>query len=157
MSNLQSHTLLPTSEIVQYCFICILPSPFILIFLFNTKLRTQYNNNSILPKVFIMCQILVQTFGDFFSCEVLLYTVFRLLHRVVRHHIFKKDFIYLFVFRERGREGEREGEKHQCVRETSISCLFYAPNQGPGLQPRHVPSLGIEPATSWFTGLLSIH
>ena len=25
-----------------------------------------------------------------------------------------KDFIY-FIFRERGREGEREGEKHQCV------------------------------------------
>ena len=29
---------------------------------------------------------------------------------------FKKDFIYLFIFfLERGREGEREGEKHQCV------------------------------------------
>ena len=26
----------------------------------------------------------------------------------------KKDF-YLLIFRERGREGEREGEKHQCV------------------------------------------
>ena len=26
---------------------------------------------------------------------------------------FLKDFIYLFL--ERGREGEREGEKHQCV------------------------------------------
>ena len=25
----------------------------------------------------------------------------------------KKDFIYFF--RERGREGEREGEKHQCM------------------------------------------
>ena len=25
------------------------------------------------------------------------------------------NFIYLFIFRERGREGEREGEKHQCV------------------------------------------
>ena len=25
-----------------------------------------------------------------------------------------KDFIYLF-FRQSGREGEREGEKHQCV------------------------------------------
>ena len=24
-------------------------------------------------------------------------------------------FIYLFIFRERGREEEREGEKHQCV------------------------------------------
>ena len=26
-----------------------------------------------------------------------------------------KGFIYLFIFRERGREGGREGEKHQCV------------------------------------------
>ena len=24
-------------------------------------------------------------------------------------------FIYLFIFRARGREGERQGEKHQCV------------------------------------------
>ena len=28
-------------------------------------------------------------------------------------YLFKKDFIYLFL--ERGGEGEREGEKHQCV------------------------------------------
>ena len=28
--------------------------------------------------------------------------------------LFKKIF-YLFIFRERRREGEREGEKHQCV------------------------------------------
>ena len=27
---------------------------------------------------------------------------------------FLKRF-YLFIFREKGREGEREGEKHQCV------------------------------------------
>ena len=47
---------------------------------------------------------------------------------------------YLFIFRKRRREGEREGEKHQCARETSISCLLHAPNWGPGLQPRHVPS-----------------
>ena len=51
---------------------------------------------------------------------------------------FLKDFIYLFIF-ERGREGEREGEKHQCVRETSTSCLLHAPNWGLSLQPRHVP------------------
>ena len=29
--------------------------------------------------------------------------------------LFFKDFIYLFIFTQRGREGEREGEKHQCV------------------------------------------
>ena len=27
--------------------------------------------------------------------------------------VFKR--FYLFIFREQGREGEREGEKHQCV------------------------------------------
>ena len=37
----------------------------------------------------------------------------------------------LSTFREKEREGERVGEKHQCVR----SHL----NWGPGPQPRHVP------------------
>ena len=31
----------------------------------------------------------------------------------------KKEFIHLFIFRERGREGERAGEKHRSVRETA--------------------------------------
>ena len=33
------------------------------------------------------------------------------------HYLFFIFFLrfYLFIFRERGREGEREGEKHQCV------------------------------------------
>ena len=29
--------------------------------------------------------------------------------------LFKKDFIYLFILRDGEREGESEGEKHQCV------------------------------------------
>ena len=29
------------------------------------------------------------------------------------HFLFKKDFTYLFL--ERGREGERKGQEHQCV------------------------------------------
>ena len=44
-----------------------------------------------------------------------------------------KHFIYFF------REKGREGEEHLYERETSISCLSHAPNQGPCLQPRHVP------------------
>ena len=28
---------------------------------------------------------------------------------------FKKYIFYLFIFRERGREGEREGQKRHCV------------------------------------------
>ena len=50
---------------------------------------------------------------------------------------FKRDFIYLFL--ERGEGREKKGGTHQCVRETSISCLSHAPNWGPGLQLRHVP------------------
>ena len=45
------------------------------------------------------------------------------------------NFIYLF--REKGKEGEREGEKHLHERETST--LHTHPNQGLNLQPRHVP------------------
>ena len=36
------------------------------------------------------------------------------------------DFIYL----EKRREGEREGEKHQCEREMSITCLLSMPLRG---------------------------
>ena len=47
-------------------------------------------------------------------------------------YFFKKDFIYLFL--ERGREGEREGEKPQCV-----VASPKPPAGESGLQPRHVP------------------
>ena len=51
----------------------------------------------------------------------------------------KKIYIYLFIFRARGGEAEREGEKHQCARDTLIGCLLNVPNWGLGLQPRHGP------------------
>ena len=44
--------------------------------------------------------------------------------------IFKR--FYLFIFRERGREGERQGEKHGCVREASVDGLSQTPNWRPG-------------------------
>ena len=52
---------------------------------------------------------------------------------LIPNPFFKKRF-YLFIFRERGREGEREGEKHQCV------VAFHAPPTGdlvcnPGMCP----------------------
>ena len=34
--------------------------------------------------------------------------------KFLKYFSLKKTF-YLFIFRERGREGEREGEKHQCA------------------------------------------
>ena len=60
--------------------------------------------------------------------------------------IFKLGYLFIFcfylkiffIFRERGRrEGEREGEKHQCAGETLIGCLLHAPSWGPGPQPRN--------------------
>ena len=64
----------------------------------------------------------------------------------------ERIFLLLLIFREREREGEREGEKHQCVVASRAP-----PTGGPGPHPRHVPWLGIEPATLWFAGRHSIH
>ena len=64
--------------------------------------------------------------------------------------VFFFNFIYLFL--ERGEGGRKRG------RETSMcGCLLSTPNWGPGLQPRHVPWLGIEPVTLWFTGWHSVY
>ena len=62
--------------------------------------------------------------------------------------VFFKLFIYLFL--ETGREGERGRETSMC------GCLLHTPYWGPGLQPRRVPWLGIKLATLWFTGQHSI-
>ena len=58
--------------------------------------------------------------------------------------VFFKDFIYLFLEQGKGKEKERERNISVCL------PLTWTP-LGPGLQPRHVPWLGIEPATLWFT------
>ena len=64
------------------------------------------------------------------------------------------DYIFLkilFISRE-GKGGRKRG------RETSkCGCLLHTPYWGPGPQPRHVPWLGIEPETLWFTGWRSLH
>ena len=54
---------------------------------------------------------------------------------------------YLFIFKEMGKDGEREGEKHQCVRDILTSCLSHTPDWIPDSQSRHMPLLGIEPVT----------
>ena len=99
--------------------------------------------------------LLLVVTGLFFIFNFLRFYLFSLRRQLVK----KKDFIY-FTFRERGKEGEREGEKQQCARDTAISCLSHNPNWGPVPQPRHVPWLGIKLATFssfWFTGRHSIH
>ena len=54
---------------------------------------------------------------------------------------------------EKGRERDRE--RHQCERETSISHLPHAPlMRGSDPQPRNVPCLGIESATFLVYGTM---
>ena len=43
-------------------------------------------------------------------------------------------WFYIFIFREGGREGERDGEKHLCERETLVGCLSFLP-WPPGIKP----------------------
>ena len=59
---------------------------------------------------------------------------------------------YLFLERREGREKERE----RNINVWDMSCLSHAPKCGPVLQSRHVPWLGIELATLWFTASCSI-
>ena len=55
---------------------------------------------------------------------------------------------YVFIFRESGREKERE--KNINVRKTSIGCLSLAPGQGTQSTTSHMPWLGIQPLTFCF-------
>ena len=52
--------------------------------------------------------------------------------------------------KERGEGREKERERHMCERNIAWLPLTHP-------QPKHVPRLGIEPATFWFTGWRSIH
>ena len=57
-----------------------------------------------------------------------------------------------FTFTKRGREGEREGEKHPCKRETPIGHPPHAPHWELNPKPRHMPWPGAELATCCSAG-----
>ena len=69
----------------------------------------------------------------------------------------KKNFFSFINSRERGREGENKGEKHQSV--APCMCPNWGLNldQGPNPQHRHVPWPGIEPMTFQFAGWQPTH
>ena len=69
-----------------------------------------------------------------------------LCFKIIRIVVLKCYLFIYFIFR----EGERQGEKHQCQRETLINQLLFptCPDQGPNSQPRHVHSSEIELATN---------
>ena len=96
------------------------------------------------------CALTGNQTGDLSVCRLVLNPLSH-TSQGTSHYFFKGRF-YLFIFRERGKEREREGEKHWCVRETFIGCLSNAPSWAPGPQPRHVPQPGIKPATFQFAG-----
>ena len=48
-------------------------------------------------------------------------------------------YLFIYLLLERGEGREKEGKKHQCVRETPIGCLL------------HTPQLGIWPTTQACT------
>ena len=70
-------------------------------------------------------------------------------------HIPYKNFIlfwerfYLFIFREKRKEGEREGDKHRYDRETSVVASHTHPDLGPAVSQACAP-LGTEPVTFRF-------
>ena len=67
------------------------------------------------------------------------------------YSLFSGVFFILFIFRQWGRQGEGEGEKHQCV---VASCAL--PTGDLARNPSRVPQLGIELGTLWFAGWHSI-
>ena len=57
------------------------------------------------------------------------------MYKITKAHLFLFKGFFKLIFREKGREGEREEEKHQRERETLIGCLSHASNWGPGCNP----------------------
>ena len=66
-------------------------------------------------------------------------------------NFFKK--VYLFIYRQREREGERKGEKHQSM----VASHMAPPGTRATRPPQHVPLLGIEPATPAWAGLCILY
>ena len=68
---------------------------------------------------------------------------------------FLKMCIYLFLERGEGRRKRGTGTS-MCQRYNDQLPLICAPYWGPGLKPRPVPWLGIEPVTFWFLSWHSV-
>ena len=87
----------------------------------------------------------------------------KFLHILLISEIYLILFLFIYFlsspkgtpidFRERGREGDSEGDFHPCERETLIGCLSHKPRLGWGLPPRMCPDRkGSEPLNLQLTG-----
>ena len=61
--------------------------------------------------------------------NLFMYIFLYLYLHILMHYSVPRHF-FIFLEKDRGREGEREKEKHQCEREALISCLSYTPSSG---------------------------
>ena len=61
------------------------------------------------------------------------------------------------LFLERGEERQKGRKRKHQWDWLPLASPQHSPNQGPGLQPRHLSWLGIKPAVLWFSGQCSIH
>ena len=129
---------------------------------------------SVVGRIKIWCNNLVLIWTFHLKCHMVCSSVILLCYRVTclwfynkRGHylcctlykelalaifnIYSFTYLFLFIYLERKGRRKRGRETSMC------GCLSQAPYCGPGLQPRHVPWLGIKPTTLWFTGQCSIH
>ena len=75
-----------------------------------------------------------------------------LYKREIDYLLFNLNFLkkILCIFIQKERQGEREGDKHQCVVDSHVpptGNLAFNPGSG----------LGIKPVALWFRGWCSIH
>ena len=70
----------------------------------------------------------------------------KIYHSLRRLFLFFKDFIYLFIFRETGREGDRQGARETSLGERDTDRLLLAHSQLGGLA--HTPGLCLDWASN---------
>ena len=85
---------------------CIYPKIF-----YVYKISSQHFNKNYIESVYLY-YIDVERIG---SLLCLAFQSMNSLHFSIYFYLFLKKRFYLFIFQRGGREGEREGEKHQCV------------------------------------------
>ena len=81
---------------------------------------------------FPLCALFLKRFFKlFYCCSITVVCIFSPpLYPTPAKTTSLPSFHPLFIFRGKGKEGEREGEKHWCERDSSVSCLSYAPQLG---------------------------
>ena len=95
----------------------------------------------------------VANFTRSFQTFVQGYTCHLSSHFTDLNNFFKDLFIYFQKEGKGGRKRRKETSMYERIDQLSLACL----KKGPGLQPRYVPRLGIEPLTFQFAGQHSIH